>query len=180
MYGIINKALEELVTETFGEKVWENIKIKSNIDIDYFISNQSYNDQITYDIAIAISNETKTPLNETLTLFGEWWILKTAKEKYCSLLSFGGKDIKEFLEHLPDFHTIVMLLYPNLTPPEFKIINSKENEITIKYSSTRIGLKDFVTGLFQGISKLFKTETKIEIVDFKESEKTEISYKINW
>jgi len=180
MYGIINKALEELVTETFGEKVWENIKIKSNIDIDYFISNQSYNDQITYDIAIAISNETKTPLNETLTLFGEWWILKTAKEKYGSLLSFGGKDIKEFLEHLPDFHARLMLLYPNLTPPEFKIINSKENEITIKYSSTRSGLKDFVTGLFQGISKLFKTETKIEIVDFKESEKTEISYKINW
>lgn len=180
MYGIINKALEELVTETFGERVWENIKTKSNIDIDYFISNQSYNDQITYDIAIAISNETKTPLNETLILFGEWWILKTAKEKYGSLLSFGGKNIKEFLEHLPDFHTRVMLLYPNLTPPEFKIINSKENEITIQYSSTRNELKDFVTGLFQGISKLFNTETKIEIVDFKESEKTEISHKINW
>ena len=110
MYGIINKALEELVTETFGERVWENIKTKSNIDIDYFISNQSYNNQITYDIAIAISNETKTPLNETLILFGEWWILKTAKEKYGSLLSFGGKNIKEFLEHLPDFHTRVMLL----------------------------------------------------------------------
>lgn len=180
MYGIINKALEELVTETFGERVWENIKTKSNIDIDYFISNQSYNNQITYDIAIAISNETKTPLNETLILFGEWWILKTAKEKYGSLLSFGGKNIKEFLEHLPDFHTRVMLLYPNLTPPEFKIINSKENEITIQYSSTRNELKDFVTGLFQGISKLFNTETKIEIVDFKESEKTEISHKINW
>ena len=44
MYGIINKALEELVTETFGNQVWENIKIKSKIDIDYFISNQSYND----------------------------------------------------------------------------------------------------------------------------------------
>ncbi len=180
MYGIINKALEELVTETFGEKVWENIKIKSNIDIDYFISNQSYNDQITYDIAIAISNETKTPLNETLTLFGEWWILKTAKEKYGSLLSFGGKDIKEFLEHLPDFHTRVMLLYPNLTPPEFKIINSKENEITIQYSSTRSGLKDFVTGLFQGISKLYETKTKIEILDFSETNKTVISYKISW
>ena len=180
MYGIINKALEELVTETFGTEVWENIKIKSKIDVDYFISNQSYNDQITYDIAIAISEETKTPLNVILTLFGEWWILRTAKEKYGSLLSFGGKNIKEFLMHLPDFHTRVMLLYPHLTPPEFKVLNSEEKSIIIEYTSSRMGLQDFVTGLFQGISKLYDTQTIIEILDFSETNKTVISYKISW
>ena len=168
MYGIINKALEELVTETFGERVWENIKTKSNIDIDYFISNQSYNNQITYDIAIAISNETKTPLNETLILFGEWWILKTAKEKYGSLLSFGGKNIKEFLEHLPDFHTRVMLLYPNLTPPEFKIINSKENVDLKERGTFYINIGDGHVNSLYSKKIIFKKYQKLYFKKFKD------------
>jgi hypothetical protein len=39
MYGIINKAIEELVTTSFGADKWLLVKESSGIKQDYFISN---------------------------------------------------------------------------------------------------------------------------------------------
>jgi hypothetical protein len=39
MYGIVNKAIEDLIKENFSEDKWEAIKERSGIDIDFFISN---------------------------------------------------------------------------------------------------------------------------------------------
>ena len=36
MYGIVNKAIEELVIENFGVEKWDAIKEESGIDIDFF------------------------------------------------------------------------------------------------------------------------------------------------
>ena len=82
MYGIVNKSIEELVIENFGEEKWELIRKRSGIEVDYFISNEPYDDNITYLLAGAISEEMNVPLDKVLFLFGEWWILKTTKEKY--------------------------------------------------------------------------------------------------
>ena len=63
MYGIINKAIENLVKEKFGEEKWESIKKESGIDIDFFISNETYDDSITYSLVGAISKETNITIN---------------------------------------------------------------------------------------------------------------------
>jgi hypothetical protein len=36
MYGIVNKAIEDLVTENFGEEKWQEVKAKSGVDVDFF------------------------------------------------------------------------------------------------------------------------------------------------
>jgi hypothetical protein len=50
MYGIVNKAIEELVIANFLEDKWEAIKVRSGIDIDFFISSEPYDD-ITFKLA---------------------------------------------------------------------------------------------------------------------------------
>ena len=50
MYGMVNKAIADLVCSGFGEDKWEEIKAKAAIDIDFFISNESYPDEITYKL----------------------------------------------------------------------------------------------------------------------------------
>jgi len=164
MYGIINKSIEELVTEQFGADKWELVKEESKIKEEYFISTEAYDDQITFDLASAIATVLEIPLSAVLIAFGEWWILKTGKEKYGSLMESGGHSLKEFLINLPAFHTRVMLMYPKLTPPEFKISNIEDKSMHVHYYSQRQGLKDFVVGLLQGLSKLFNTETRIELL----------------
>jgi hypothetical protein len=48
MYGMVNKALEDMVVERFSEDAWERIKAEAGVDIDVFISNEGYPDEITY------------------------------------------------------------------------------------------------------------------------------------
>ena len=64
MYGIINKSIENLVKEKFGEEQWALVKKRSGVDIDFFISNEPYDDRITYQLASAISAELDIPLDQ--------------------------------------------------------------------------------------------------------------------
>jgi len=180
MYGIINKSIEELVTEKFGENKWNEVKKVSEIDIDFFISNEPYDDAITYDLAIGISKVMNISLDAVLFTFGEWWILDTTKKKYGGLLKSGGASLKEFLVNLPQFHNHIMLMYPKLTPPEFKVSDINENNIVVHYLSKRPGLQEFVRGLFSGLGKLYKTNVTIELLQSRNEGSDNESFKISW
>jgi hypothetical protein len=156
--------MEELVKSNFGEAKWHDVLQLSDIKIDYFVSNEPYDDEITYKIAIAISEIMQMPLQNVLFVFGEWWILKTTKEKYPGLMESGGDNLKEFLLNLPEFHNRVMLIYPKLTPPEFKVSDVTENGLNLHYFSKREGLQEFVRGLIQGLGKMFNTAIHIELL----------------
>jgi len=181
MYGIINKAIEELVLHNFNQELWEKIKKRANVDEEFFISSSPYDDDITYNLAIAISEELNVPLSNVLNDFGEWWILKTGKEKYGYLLSSGGDNFKGFLLNLPNFHNSVMMYYPNLTPPEFKISDVEDSSLHLHYFSQRKGLKDFVYGLMTGLAKFFEVKTvKVEHIDSLDESRTHEVFKISW
>ena len=180
MYGIINKSIEELVTEKFGENKWNEVKKVSEIDIDFFISNEPYDDAITYDLAIGISKVMNISLDAVLFTFGEWWILDTTKKKYGGLLKSGGASLKEFLVNLPQFHNHIMLMYPKLTPPEFNVSDINENNIVVHYLSKRPGLQEFVRGLFSGLGKLYKTNVTIELLQSRNEGSDHESFKISW
>ncbi|HFG0578439.1 TPA: heme NO-binding domain-containing protein, partial [Flavobacterium psychrophilum] len=154
MYGIVNKAIEDLVIANFGEAKWNAIKDRTGIDIDFFISNEPYDDEITFKLALAVSQEMNMTINQVLITFGEWWVIKTTSEKYPGLMNSGGNNLRDFLVNLPNFHNRVMLIYPKLTPPEFKISNITENGLNLHYFSKRQGLQEFVRGLIQGLGKM--------------------------
>jgi hypothetical protein len=180
MYGIINKAIEELVHENFGPDQWESIKKRCGIDIDFFISNEPYDDDITYMLAQAIADEMNLSLSEVLITFGEWWILKTTREKYGALLATGGQNLKDFLIYLPDFHTRVMLMYPKLTPPEFKVSNIEEKGIHLHYYSKRKGLQEFVRGLIQGLSIFYNEKTNISLISSRDQGNDHDIFSVQW
>ena len=180
MYGIVNKAIEELVKENFGEEKWERVKQRSGVDVEFFISNEPYDDAITYQLASAVAEETGLPLREVLMAFGEYWVLKTGKEKYGGLMEAGGHNLKEFLVNLPVFHNRVMLIYPKLTPPEFKVSHVEEQSIHVHYFSKRLGLQDFVAGLLHGLGKMYQTAVTVELISSRDQGADHETFKVSW
>jgi hypothetical protein len=98
MYGIVNKAIQELVVANFGDEKWEAIRERSGIEEDFFISSEPYDDEITYQLAQAVGEEMNMTLSQVLIVFGEWWVIKTTKERYGGLMESGGSTLKDFLE----------------------------------------------------------------------------------
>lgn len=180
MYGIVNKSIEELVVQNFGQEKWEEIKIQSKINIEYFISNESYDDDVTFVLAQTIAENLDIPLSAVLKSFGEWWILHTGKNHYGYLLESGGENFKSFLLNLPAFHNRVMMMYPKLTPPEFQISDVDGNSVHLHYFSKRKGLTDFVYGLISGLGKFFSTEVKTIHIGSVLGENTHEIIKVSW
>lgn len=180
MYGIVNKAIEDLVVANFGRKKWDTIKDRTGVDIDFFISSEPYDDDITFKLAMAVSEVMEMPLSEVLIAFGEWWVLDTAAKKYPGLMNTGGANLKDFLLHLPAFHNRVMLVYPNLTPPEFKVSDVQDRSLHMHYHSKREGLQEFVRGLLQGLGKLYETPVDIDLIQSRNSGSTHEIFKVSW
>ena len=180
MYGIVNKAIEDLVKENFGEDKWEAIKLRSGVDVDFFISNEPYDDDVTYKLAGAVAEEMNLTIEQVLNAFGEWWIIRTGKEKYGGLMEAGGDNLREFLVNLPVFHNRVMLIYPKLTPPEFKVSDVSERSIHVHYHSERQGLQEFVRGLLSGLGKMYKTPVTLDLLQTRDEGASHEVFKVSW
>ena len=72
------------------------------------MSNESYDDSVTFNLAGAASEVLGISVSEVLVAFGEYWVLRTGQEKYGALLKAGGSNFSEFMINLPNFHSRVM------------------------------------------------------------------------
>lgn len=180
MYGIVNKAIEDLVKTKFGAETWDDVLQRSGVEVEFFVSNEAYDDAITFKLATTISEVLGIEVGDVLFTFGEWWVLHTAKERYGGLMEAGGASLREFLVNLPIFHNRVMMIYPNLTPPEFKVSNVKENSIDVHYLSKREGLKEFTRGILVGLGKMYDTPTTVVELQSRDEGANHEIYNVTW
>ena len=153
---------------------------RSGIEEDFFISSEPYDDAITFKLAVAVSEEMNMTVSQVLIAFGDWWVVRTTTEKYGGLMKSGGTNLREFLMNLPIFHNRVMLIYPKLTPPEFKVSHISEKSINVHYFSKREGLQEFVQGLIQGLGIMFNTPTTIELLQTRLVGDSHEVLKVSW
>ncbi len=180
MHGLVNKAIEELVTTGYGEEKWEAIKAKAGVDVEVFISNEGYSDEITYKLVGAASEVLGLSVREVLIAFGEHWVLKTALHGYGAMMRSGGGSLKEFLINLPNFHTRVQMIYPQLQPPRFECQDITDTSMSLHYHTHRPGLTDFVVGLVQGLGKLYTTPVTVRIAAQKTEGADHDIFDIHW
>ena len=162
MYGLVNKAVVDLVCSKFGQEAWNKIKQKAEVDIDVFVSMDAYPDEVTYRLVGAASEVLKIPPEQVLEAFGEWWVLYTASEGYGPLLNASGSTLREFLMNLDALHARVALTMPALKPPRFRLVDVDPTTMRLEYYSTRQGLAPMVVGLLKGPEEARKVQKFME------------------
>ncbi len=181
MYGMVNKAVEDMVCKGHGEEAWERIKELAGVDVDVFITNESYPDETTYRLVAAASQLLKVPASQILEAFGEHWVLETAREGYGSLLDAGGRNLTDFLINLPNFHTRVAMIFPHLQPPRFKVTEATEHSLQLHYYTHRAGLAPFVVGLLRGLGRKFNTPLRaITVLGSREQGADHETFLVEW
>lgn len=165
MHGVVNQAIEGLILEKYGNEAWDEIRIASDCQDTTFYNNQNYSDSVTYALAINASKILNIELNDLLFEFGKYWVLTIAQEKYSVLLRSVGNNLNDFLIQLPNFHSRVMLYYPNIIPPEFKVTAIDDHKIHLFYYSKRPGLQPFVAGILEGLKVFFESTCMITHIE---------------
>ncbi len=181
MYGLVNKAIQDLVCEKFGEDKWQEIKKMSNFEDDFFIGMQSYPDALTYSLVKNAAKVLGAEASVVMEAFGEYWILYTAQEGYSEMLDLAGDNLPDFLNNLDLLHTRVNNIMPNLVPPQFSTRNQTANSIELEYRSSREGLTPMVIGLLRGLGNRFNKENmKIEHIQQKNETSDCHVFRLEW
>lgn len=161
MYGLINKAVEDMVRSKFGDDTWSRIRTRADLPDEPFLSMEQYSDKSTYDLVAAASEELGVEPEKVLEEFGHYWILYTADAGYGELIRSGGKTMLEFLHNLDQIHTRAKLSFDEMAPPSFLVTDETPGRLTLHYFSHRAGLAPFVVGLLKGLGERFHVEVTI-------------------
>jgi len=181
MYGLVNKAIQDLVCEKFGEDKWIEIKKLSNFEDDFFIGLQAYPDSLTYDLVKNASRVLGADASVVMEAFGEYWILYTANEGYGEMLDLAGDNLSDFLNNLDMLHNRVNNIMPQLVAPQFSTRNETNNSIELEYRSKREGMAPMVVGLLRGLGKRFNKEhLKIEHIQQKNDVNDCHVFRLEW
>lgn len=158
MYGLVNRAVQDLMVSLRGETGWQRVRERANCADEEFLAMQTYPDELTYRLVGAASEELGLPASQVLHAFGEHWILFTAKKGYGDLLDGFGSSTREFLARLNDMHGRVETMFSDMSLPYFELLDDPGGDpqrFILLYQSQRPGLAHFVIGLLHGLAKRF-------------------------
>lgn len=168
MYGLINRAIQDMVCEKFGEETWTEIRQHAGIHERIFLVLEPYPDEITHKLVASASEVLDLSPIEIMEAFGHHWIKFTGTAGYKEIMEMGGESLKEFLENLDDLHSRVGIQFPSLRPPSFECEEIDNETLKVHYSSTREGLAPMVVGLIEGLGNKFSTDVEVTQTESKE------------
>ena len=155
MYGLVNRALQQLVCARCGNEGWERVRMRAGVNDDVFLRMDSYPDEITERLLVCASEELDTTTGELLEDFGRYWVRYTMVEGYGALLNDLGSDFRAALDSLDGMHARVSLLYPALRSPRFRCEIIDTEHIRLHYWSDRRGMAPMVVGLVEGLAERY-------------------------
>ena len=166
MYGLVNKAIEDLVISSAGKEAWDKIKERAGLQELQMLDSSHYDDEITYSLVHAAAEILEQSAENILFAFGKHWVMYTDKNGWNNLFGATGDDLVSFLRGLDDMHARVNAAMPEGCMPEFTLID-KDGYFQFEYRSEREGLAPMVCGILVGLTEHFEEHWKIEHVDQK-------------
>jgi hypothetical protein len=183
MYGLVNKAIADMVVSQFGKATWDKIRQQASVEDETFLSMEGYPDDVTHRLVKAASVVLNLSPAQVMEAFGEFWVKYTAEEGYGEMLDMSGDDLPEFLQNLDNMHARIGVSFPQLRPPAFECNETADQTLSLEYRSERQGLAPMVVGLVKGLGNRFETAVDVTQVKSREdgSEHDEflIQYKPN-
>ncbi|MCZ8171612.1 MAG: heme NO-binding domain-containing protein [Novosphingobium sp.] len=161
MYGMIHRALRQMVLDTEGSHTWQVIEQRAAIGPAHLISSAVYDDDTTLRVLSATSETLNEALDRLLYRFGIYWIEYAEKSSFAPILNFTGADLESFIRNLDTMHRTITDVLPGSQMPSFQVQDQQPGRMIVQYRSHRTGLEPFVEGLLVGLIERFGLEGSV-------------------
>lgn len=149
MLGLINRAIEIFLRETYGENFWREVARKSDVDPRGFNSLKDYPDRVTAKMlrisAVKLGNTPADILEDT----GSWIVRLEAIRR---LLRFSGSNFSEFILSLEDLPGRARMALPGLHFPLISVTKKATNEFLIFGQNWSDGFQWVLAGALRGMT----------------------------
>jgi guanylate cyclase soluble subunit beta len=167
MYGMIHRAVRQMVFDELGEDVWLALEHKLGIGPTELLTGMVYDDALTIAIISEASARLNISVDACLFEFGRYWIKYAEHGSLASIMNFTGQDLASFIKNLDRLHLAVGAAMPGARLPSFTTISKEPGRLMVEYRSDRTGLEQFVLGLFDGLITRFGATGDVKIAEHK-------------
>jgi hypothetical protein len=155
MHGLINKAVEAFVTDTYGPAAWTGILHQAGlwdqIGTDGFDSLHMYDDGVFQALIAAAAQELGRPCDSLLEDLGTYLVSHRRTGRLRRLLRFGGVSYTDFLRSLGDLQGRVRLAVPDLVLPALTLVEQGPGQFLLTCHACPQGFGDVMLGLLRAM-----------------------------
>lgn len=152
MHGLINRAIERFVRDTYGRDVWGSVTKRAGLDFTQFEAMLDYEAEVTQHVLVALAAELDRPLPDILEDVGTYLVSHPKLEALRRLLRFGGPTFTEFLHSLDDLPARAALAVSDLKLPELELREHADNLYAIDCHSGGPGFGHVIVGLLRALA----------------------------
>lgn len=157
MHGLINKAIEIFVRETYGSETWLRVVDQAGLGFQEFEAMLSYEPALTDRVLDAISHATSRPRDHALEDLGTFLVTSPALPALRRLLRFGGVDYAEFLHSLDEFPGRVRLSVEDLHLPDLTLTEMGAGHFRLRCGAGLPGFGHVMVGVLRAMADDYGT-----------------------
>ncbi|QBY01408.1 heme NO-binding protein [Rhodophyticola sp. CCM32] len=121
MHGLVNRALQEFLKDTYGPETWTEVRNQAGLPFEEFESMLHYEVRLTLKLVAATCFVLQKEAAVILEDIGIWLVSTPEREPVRRLLRFGGATFLEFLQSLEELPGRARMALPDLDMPEIAL-----------------------------------------------------------
>jgi len=152
MHGMINRAIERFVRDTYGREIWTKVTQKAGLEFSEFEAMLSYDDALTFDVLAAVAEVLENPVVDVLENIGIYLVSHPNVEALRRLLRFGGVTFTDFLYSLDDLQERARLAVSDLHLPQLELREHTTDFYSLSCKAPRAGFGHVIVGLLRAMA----------------------------
>lgn len=152
MLGLINRAIQCFLRDTYGIALWEAVLRHADLSVDGFEPMLQYEIEDTEKLIAAASVLLDRPRESVLEDLGTYLVSHRNVEALRRLLRFGGMTFTEFLHSLEDLQGRGRLALPDLELPALSLEELGADRFRLTCRSRIPGAGHVVMGLLRAMA----------------------------
>lgn len=154
MHGLVNRAIQCFVRDTYGAGAWEDLARRGDLPLAGFEAMFLYDDAVTDRMLDAVVTVLARPRETVLEDLGTYLVSHPNVEPLRRLLRFGGETFQEFVESLDDLPRRAALALPELELPALEVVpeDGSDTEMRVCCRWARDGFGHVLVGMLRTLA----------------------------
>lgn len=152
MHGLVNRAIQCFIRDTYGLPAWEEIARSAEAPQGGFEAMFVYDDAVTARMLASAETVLRRPRETVLEDLGTYLVSHPNVEALRRLLRFGGETFVEFLQSVEDLPRRATLAVPELVLPELTVSEGEDGRVRIGCRSGNSGFGHVLVGILRTLA----------------------------
>jgi len=152
MHGLINRAIQGFVSNSYGDDKWLEVTRAADMDFVEFEAMLTYDDALTSVVLDAVAKVLDRPRYDVMEDIGTYLVSNPKVEGLRRLLRFGGENFVEFLHSLDELPERARLAVSDLDMPRIELHEHSASALSLHCESTIDGYGYVLMGVLRAMA----------------------------